>query len=168
MKPPFRIERLDEHDRRNFDCGVDALNDYFRRRVGQDMRRGMTACFVAVDAQTGRLAAYNTLAACGIALPDLPADITKKLPRYPSVPAVRLGRLAVDLAYRGLKLGGVMLFDALQRTCRSGIAAYALVVDAKDVTAVEYYEHHGFIRFRHEPQTLFLPISAAIQRWAGG
>ncbi|MEK6643565.1 MAG: GNAT family N-acetyltransferase [Planctomycetota bacterium] len=165
MKPPFIIERLDEHDRNSFDCGVEALNEYFRRRVGQDVRRRMTACYVAVERETNRIAGYYTLAAYGIALPDLPTDLAKKLPRYSTVPAVRIGRLAVDQGFRGRKLGGVLLYDAIDRTCQSGIAAYAVVVDAKDESAVAFYEHHGFQRFRGEAQSLFMPINNGLRNW---
>lgn len=62
-------------------------------------------------------------------LADLPASIGKKLPRYPTVPSVRMGRLAVDQAFRGQGLGGALLADALDRAAGSEIAAYALMVD---------------------------------------
>ncbi len=65
-------------------------------------------------------------------LTDLPANIIKKLPRYPTVAAVRMGRLAIDEAFKGQGLGGALLADALERTTRSEIAAYALIVDAKN------------------------------------
>lgn len=46
-----------------------------------------------------------------------------------------MGRLAVDEAFTGQGLGGALLADALERAIRSGIAAYALMVDTKDGTA---------------------------------
>ena len=69
----------------------------------------------------------------------LPAGTGKKLPRYPTVPAVRMGRLAVDQAFKGQGLGGALLADALDRAARSEIAAFALMVDAKDETAAAFY-----------------------------
>ncbi|WP_407635657.1 GNAT family N-acetyltransferase [Lamprocystis purpurea] len=42
--------------------------------------------------------------------------------RYPSIPAVRLGRLAVDQAFRGQGLGSALVADALARAARSEIA----------------------------------------------
>jgi hypothetical protein len=77
--------------------------------VTQDVRRRATACYVAADAATSRIAGYYTLAAGGVLLSDLPDALTKRLPRYPSVPVARLGRLAVDAAYRGRKLGAALL-----------------------------------------------------------
>lgn len=165
---PFRVELLEKHDRSGFDCGVEPLDDYFRSRVGQDMRRRVSFCYVAIENATDRVAGYYTLAACGVALRDLPHEIARKLPRYPSVPAVRIGRLAVDRQYQGRKLGGVLLYDAIDRTCRSGIAAYAVIVDAKDERAAAFYEHHGFTRFRDSERTLFLPIGEALRRRVEG
>jgi len=114
------------HDRASFRCGVEPLDRYFREQVTQDIRRRVTACFVAVTA-TGRVAGFYTLASASVLLGDLPVAVGRKLPRYPSVPAVRLGRLAVDQELSGRGLGGALLADALARTIRSGIAACAVV-----------------------------------------
>lgn len=83
--------------------------------------------------------------------------MSKKLSRYPTVPTVRIGRLAVDEDYKRLGLGGALLADALTRAQRSEIAAYALMVDAKDAAAA-FYSHHGFIALPDSPRTLFLPL----------
>uniref|UniRef100_UPI00046547F0 GNAT family N-acetyltransferase n=1 Tax=Robbsia andropogonis TaxID=28092 RepID=UPI00046547F0 len=83
----------------------------------------------------------------------------KKLPRYPTVSAVRMGRLAVDKSFTGQGLGGALLADALDRAARSEIAAFALMVDAKDDTATAFYRHHGFIPLPDSPCTLFLPLA---------
>jgi GNAT superfamily N-acetyltransferase len=72
-----------------------------------------------------------------------------------------MGRLAVDEAFTGQGLGGALLADALERAIRSEIAAYALIVDAKDDTAATFYRHHGFIPLPDTPLTLFLPLATA-------
>ncbi len=157
----FRIAPFDpSRDRGSFDCGSAPLNDYLRKQVGQDIRRRITACFVAL-ANDGRIAGYYTLASASILLSDLPQALAKKLPRYPSVPAVRMGRLAVDQTFAGTGLGAALLADALHRACRSEIAAFALVVDAKNETAAAFYRSHGFIAFSESPLTLFLPLDTA-------
>jgi ribosomal protein S18 acetylase RimI-like enzyme len=76
------------------------------------------------------------------------------------VPTVRMGRLAVDQAFAGRGLGGALLADALERAARSEIAAYALVVDAKNEPAAALYQHHGFIALSDSPLCLFLPLAA--------
>jgi len=158
---PFHVALLDaSHDRASFDSDSAALNRYLQQQATQDIRRRVTACFVAVtsdDAQ--RIAGYYTLASSSVLLHDLPAAIGKKLPRYPSVPVVRMGRLAVAKTFKGAGLGAALLADALGRSARAEIAAYALVVDAKDDAAASFYRHHGFIAMPSAPRTLFLPLA---------
>lgn len=157
----FVIEVLDQrHDRTSFFCGVEALDRYFHQQVTQDIKRRATACYVAVESTSKKVAGYYTLAAGGIALSDLPEALIKKLPRYPSVPVARLGRLAVDQSYRGQKLGGVLLWDAIARALRSEIAVYALMVDAKDEQAEAFYLHYGFMKFGSLPKQLMLPLTS--------
>lgn len=159
MAARFKVEPLDLlADRSGFDCGVEALDRYFRTQVSQDIRRRVAACFVATDSP-GRMAGYYTLASASVLLSDLPEAQVKKLPRYPSVPAVRMGRLAVDSAFRGEGLGGALLADALRRAVSAEIAAYALLVDAKDAAAAEFYAHHGFLALPQQPLFLFLPLA---------
>ncbi len=159
MTAPFIVEPLAPgHDRTEFTCGVDALDRYFRSQAGQDVRRRTTACFVAREIATGTIAGFYTLAAGGILLAEMPAPLARRLPRYPSVPVARLGRLAVALAYHGRKLGGALLWDAVDRATRSEIAVYALVVDAEDEQAESFYRHHGFVAFGGTPGKLILPF----------
>jgi GNAT superfamily N-acetyltransferase len=157
---PFLIAALDaRHDRAVFNSGAPPLDRYLREQVTQDIRRRVVACFVALSEQ--RIASYYTLASAGLLLTDLPASTGKKLPRYPTVPAVRMGRLAVDQTFKGQGLGAALLADALDRAIRSEIAAYALMVDAKDGLAAVFYQHHGFIALPSSPLALFLPLATA-------
>jgi GNAT superfamily N-acetyltransferase len=159
MTGSFTIEPLGpSHDRAEFRCGTDALDRYFREQAGQDVRRRATACFVARDTAADRIAGFYTLAAGGILLTQMPVRFAKRLPRYPTVPIARLGRLAVALAYHGRKLGGALLWDAIERASRSEVAVYALVVDAKDEQAESFYLHHGFVAFGDAARTLMLPL----------
>ena len=155
---PFRVVPLTaQHQRDGFQCGTAALDKYFREQVMQDMRRRVASCFIALD-HDERIVGFYTLASSSVPLTELPAAAIKKLPRYPSVPAVRLGRLAVDLAFAGMGLGGALLADAIVRTRNAQIAAFALVVDAKDEKARGFYQHHGFLSLQSLPLSLFLPL----------
>lgn len=161
MTAPFRIVTLDsQHDRSSFHCGSKPLDTYFHRQVTQDIRRRITACFVALN-QKNQIAGFYTLASSSVDLSSLPEEIGKKLPRYPSVPAVRMGRLAISEHCKGIGLGGALLADALTRILNAEIAAFALVVDAKDDHAAAFYRHHGMIPFPASPLTLFLPMATA-------
>ncbi len=145
MTARFRVEVLGpEHRRGDFCCGNEALDRYLAHQAGQDVRRRVSVCYVAVDVASGRIAGYYTLAAASVLLSGLPESLAKRLPRYPSVPIARLGRLAVDRACQGCRLGGALLADAAMRALRSEIGVFALVVDAKDAAAAAFYRHHGF------------------------
>src|SRR5271157_5804280 len=107
---PFRFEPLSAaHDRTLFHCGEEALDRYLRTQANQDIRRHVANCFVAIEAATGAIAAYYTLSAASIPVMDLPVDVSKRLPRYPTLPAVLIGRFAVDRAFQGRGLGAAVL-----------------------------------------------------------
>jgi len=159
----FRIELLGKHDRTSFASGEEALDRYFREQVTQDIRRHLSNCFVVLDA-ADVLAGYYTFAATSVPLTELPADLTRRLPRYPSLPAGLIGRLAIDRRFQRQGLGGLLVVDAAARAMRAEPAIYALVVDAKSEDAVAFYAHLGFQRFLSQPLRLFLPISEIAHR----
>lgn len=161
MTGDFRLEVLGaQHERTRFTCGVAALDEYFRTQATQDARRRASACYVAVQHETNVVAGYYTLAAAGVPLTDLPESLSKRLPRYPSVPVARVGRLAIDLSIQGRKLGAVLLADAALRALRSEVAVFALVVDAKDDSAVAFYRHHGFETYGGQSKQLIVPLAS--------
>jgi len=165
--PPFRFETLGKgHDRASFRCGEPALDLYFQTQVTQDVRRRIANCFVLVEQATGTVAAYYTLSAASIPLVDLPPEEAGRLPRYPTLPAVRIGRLAVGFHFQRRGLGELMLMDAVHRTARDDTAAFALLVDAKNDPAAAFYRRYGFRPVAGRPRTLFLPLATARQTLA--
>ncbi|MEA3274568.1 MAG: GNAT family N-acetyltransferase [Pseudomonadota bacterium] len=163
-RPLFRIEPLGKQDRSRFTCGSEPLDGYFRTEASQDIRRRVAACYIALENDSGCIAGFYTLSASQVVLGDLPEDIRRKLPRYPAVAAVRLGRLAVDQAFKGRGLGGALLVDAAMRALRSEIAAFAMVVDAKDERAAAFYRHHGILDLSTENRTMFVAMALLAQR----
>jgi GNAT superfamily N-acetyltransferase len=159
---PFRLELLASgHDRSHFQSGEEALDRYLQTQATQDSRRRIANCFVAVENASAQVAAYYTLSSASIPVVDLPAEETKRLPRYPTLPAVRIGRLAVDQNFQGRGLGATLLADAAHRVMRSDVAAYTLLVDVKNEQAVAFYQHHGFRLLMSQHRTLFLPFATA-------
>jgi GNAT superfamily N-acetyltransferase len=158
----FRLEVLNKiHDRLSFDCDEEILNHYFQSQVTQDSRRRIANCFVAVDSESGKVAGYYTLSSASIPTPDLPEEITDRLPRYPSIPAVRIGRLAVDKRFQGYGLGKALLADATTKAISATPAPFALLVDAKDDKAAKFYQYHGFMPLSSSLKILFLPLETA-------
>lgn len=159
MSPPFELALLNgAHDRATFKSGSAPLDRYLCEQVTQDVRRRVAACLVATT-DGKQIGAYYTLTSASLLLAELPANTGKKLPRYPTVPAVRMSRLAVDQRFKGQGLGSALLADAQGRAARSEVAAYALMVDAKDDAAANFYRHHGFIALPDSSSTLFLPLA---------
>ena len=156
---PFTIEALGQRDRSAFNCGVEALDRYFRTQVSQDIRRRVTACYVAVENATSAIAGYYTLSAADVPLPDIPADFVQRLPRYPAVPVALVGRLAVDRRFQGCKLGSTLLLNAAVRAARSEVAVFALAVTAKDSSAEAFYRHHGFLPYGGALRQLMVPLA---------
>lgn len=160
MTPTWRIEALDQrHDRASFESGTPPLDRYLRELATQDVRRLVAKCFVMCPVESDTVAGFYTLAAAELPLTALPQTLARKLPRYPSIPVVRLGRLAVDLRHRGKGLGGIMVANALGQVIGSDIGAFAMLVDAKDDGAVAFYRHLGFLPAGTGDRTLFLPVA---------
>ena len=155
------------HDRSPFRCDVPLLDRYFREQVGQDLKRRLANCFVAVHVETKAVAGFYTLSASSISFDALPESEVRRLPRYPALPAVLIGRLAVDLRYRGHGIGTAMIVDALRRCANAAPAAFALLVDAKDEGAVRFYQRHGFVRLVDRKNALFLSIGTALKVLGG-
>jgi GNAT superfamily N-acetyltransferase len=158
-EPRLLIEALASyHDRTAFSCGDEALDRYLLRHAGQDARKHVAATFVLVEMNRPAVLGFYTLSATSLRLNDLPESTIKKLPKYPIVPAILLGRLAVDQKNRGMGYGEILLIDALKR-CMStrNIGWAAVIVDAKDERAIAFYEHHHFIRLSPSAYRLFLP-----------
>ncbi|WP_036261680.1 GNAT family N-acetyltransferase [Methylocapsa aurea] len=155
----LRVEVLGpQHDRTAFESGVELLDRYLRVQAGQDARKNMAAPFVLV-LPDGAIGGYYTLSATSVNLAELPAQITRKLPRYPLVPATLLGRLAVDRRHQGNGYGRFLLADALFRSVRSEIASFAVIVEAKDENARRFYERESFLSLPDQPMKLFRPMT---------
>lgn len=149
------------HDRDSFACGVDALDRYLKTQATQDTRRNVSNCFAAVPEDVNRIAGYFTLAAASVLVAEIPAELAKRLPRYPVLPAAVIGRLAVDRAFARRALGSALLYDAIARTRRADPAVYAIIVDAKDDGAAAFYRRFGFQSFVSRRLSLFLPMATA-------
>lgn len=153
----WRIERLDKHvDAEAFTCGVEALDRYLRQQASQDARRGFTTVYLALG-DDSRVLGYYTLSMAGVPIERVPSTLRSKMPRYPSVPAIRLGRLAVSIEARGCGVGEFLLMDAMLRALQNEVAWAAFIVDAKDETARTFYLRYGFLAFTDDLNHLFLP-----------
>ncbi|MEG4491011.1 GNAT family N-acetyltransferase [Microcoleus sp. D3_18_C4] len=158
------IEPLDSsrHHRELFCCGQDSLDNYIRKQASQDIKKKVAIVFVLVDSPNTDVIAYYTLSAYTIELAELNESFAKKLPRYPLLPATLLGRLAVDRTYQGQHLGELILIDALTKAllATAQVASLAVIAEALDEPAANFYQKYSFQKFKQNPMKLYLPMKS--------
>jgi len=164
----YQISPLEkEHNRNAFSCGEDSLDNYFQQQAGQDSRKRVSAIYVLRDLELEKIAGFYTLSATNIELTNLPEPLQKKLPSYPRIPATLLGRLAIDKTYQKNSLGEILLIDALKRSYKAsiGVASFAVVVDAINENAKNFYKKYGFSDLHRNTNLnqLFIPMGSIKQ-----
>ena len=155
------IELLtNNHDKQSFSCGIHSLDNYLKEQATQYMRRSLATTYVLTLANTCTILGYFTLSATSINLQSLPEEISKKLPRHPTVPAILIGRLAASQAYQGKGYGELLLIHALKESLQLSkkIGLYAVVVDAENERVISFYKRYEFIEFPECDHKLFLPM----------
>lgn len=148
------------HDRTLFDCGIPAMNLYLREHAGQNAKKDIARTFVAVQAaHPSRIGGYYSLTLNALQFDALPRE--KQLPRYP-IPVAHLGRLAVDAAFQGQKLGKRLLLDAFVQSEKIAELAgcYAVEVVALDDAAAGFYRKYGFVPLADDPLHLYTTLKS--------
>lgn len=147
------------HDLGGFDSGEPELDTWLWKSAlhTSAMNTGRTFVWHSGDR---RVVAYFTLAAHLISRADISAKQGRGSPR--AIPAVLLGRLALDRSLQGRGLGGELLWDALSRAVAASrqAAARFVVVDAVDDHAASFYRHHGFTPVPDRPRRLIQKMSS--------
>jgi GNAT superfamily N-acetyltransferase len=159
----IRFEVLSSrHAKAGFTSGVGALDQWFLTRAGQDQRRRVAQVFAALDEE--QIVGFYSLSMFTLALEGLPDELARKGPHYEAIPAALIGRLARAERAKGTGIGGLLLADAVKRVLAAteSVAAYAIVVDAKDERGQRFYEAHGFIPLPSRPRRLFLLTRTAV------
>lgn len=144
------------HNRKQFDCGVQPLNNWFANMAGQQQSKELAKVFVAVDtAAPNNPLGYYALVATQVDGSEIPG---KKLPDV--VPAILLGRFAVEQHLQGKGLGKYLLMNALERVAMisQNVGVMAVVVHAKDQKAISFYSRYGFASCPSDPFQMFLPV----------
>lgn len=160
----LKIELLDSriHQRSDFYCGEASLDNYIQKQASQDLKRKIATIFVLVDNLDKKVLGYYTLSAYTVNIACLETGFAKALPRYPMLPATLLGRLAVDQNYKGQGLGELLLINALKRAWETSqlIASFAVIVEALNDQASNFYIKYGFVPFNQQPSKLYLAMKS--------
>jgi predicted GNAT family N-acyltransferase len=157
----WRIEALAKrHERSGFHCGVEALDRYLQQQARQDADKHVAAPFVLLAPPSAEVLGYYTLSSSVVDVGNIAPDLAKKLPRYPQLPVTLVGRLAVDSRLKGQGAGSFLLMDALHRSLvhSTEIAAMAVVVDAKDEDAADFYRRFDFRPLQRNARRMYLPV----------
>lgn len=148
------------HDCSVFDCGDNGLNTWLRERARKNEAAHGSRCFVVCDGGA-RVVGFYALAAGSISRERTPAAVRRNMPE--PIPAVVLGRLAVDQALQRHGLGADLLHDAVLRALRAAqeIGARVLLCQALNDHARRFYLRHGFIESTFDPLVVMLDLKQA-------
>ncbi|WP_345951308.1 GNAT family N-acetyltransferase [Mucilaginibacter sp. PAMB04274] len=141
------ISILDKtHDKKEFECGQPALDNYIKRQASQDVKKDLAVCYVLCQKGNTTVMGYYTLSSHAVRKDELPDDLAQKL-SYQEIPTVLLGRLALSSSHQGKGLGHYLLGEALTRCAELGkqMGILAVMVDPIDDKAAKFYKAFGFI-----------------------
>jgi len=136
------------------------LDKYLKTQASQDVKRKLSACFVLTNPEGDSIKGYSTLSGSSIPLDLIPKSISEKLPKsYKTIPAILLGRLAINLDFQNKGIGRLLLLDALKRSYSISkiVGSFAVVVDPLDMDAESFYGKYGFIKLPDSGK-MFLPM----------
>ncbi len=146
----------DGHDRAQFNCGNETLNEWLIRRALKNQGSGASRTFVICNED--RVIGYYALASGSIERPIAPKTIARNMPD--PIPVTVLGRLAVDLQFQGQRLGAALLKDSILRTVlvSRNIGVRAMLVHAISEDAKRFYASYGFKESLINEMTLMLSV----------
>ena len=155
------IDEIEAVSYKNFSCGDHELDKYLQMFARQNHKKGIDKSFVAISNEC--VIGFYTISMSNIEFVDLLDAHKKGLPKYP-IPVAKIGRLAVDMQFQGKKIGTALLIDALGKIKEAStvVAAYAVIVDAKNEKAKKFYESFGFVSYKNE-LSLYLPMKTVIK-----
>nr|WP_295743023.1 GNAT family N-acetyltransferase [uncultured Acidocella sp.] len=154
--PPALL--TEAHDGSSFNSGESTLDDWLRHRAWHNLQAGASRTYVVCPVGSRQIIGYYALSMGQILAQEVIGSMRRNMPSV--IPAVVLGRLAIDLAWQGKGLGGAMLADVLRRSLRAAaeVSARLVIVHAISPAAEAFYLHHGFTRLPVDAPTLAIDL----------
>jgi len=149
------------HDRKAFDCGDAAMNEFLHRYARQSHDAGGAKTFLAIDnADNTTVLGFYSLAPGALAYVDTPEMVRRGLARH-DVPGFRLARLATQVRLQGKGVGGQLLAAAGRRCLRAAanVGGVMLIIDAKNERAADWYATYGAVPLAATPLTLVMSLA---------
>jgi GNAT superfamily N-acetyltransferase len=156
-----RPEKLSTaHDLSTFDSGEPVLDDWLRRRALKNEETGASRSYVVCAGK--KVVGYYSLAVGAVAHGAAPGRVRRNMPD--PVPAMVLGRLAVERSYQGAGIGTALLRDAVLRTIQAAEIAgiRVILVHAISEAAKRFYEKYGFVATPVDPMTVMITVAEAL------
>lgn len=148
------------HDRTSFDCDVEVLNSYLRDRAVAYAEKDISKTYVAVPKASNEVLGFCAVAATSIQRTQLSRTLQRRVGKYEQVPAILIGKMAVQKALQRQGIGSSLLIyllrlaDALSR--KVGIAL--VILEARNEDAKRLYKRHGFRELPQAPLQLFISM----------
>ncbi len=154
--PPVLL--TEAHDVSTFDSGEAVLDDWLRERALHNMQIAASRTYVVCPAASQRVVGFFALTMGQILARETLGSMRRNMPGQ--IPAVVLGRLAIDRAWQGRGLGRAILTEVVRRSLRASaeVSARLVVVHAISPSAEAFYLHHGFARLPVATPTLALDL----------
>lgn len=137
----MKIERLAKHhDRQNFDCGQDEINEYLKNFANQHTKKNIAKIHSLIDENNpSQIIGFYSLSN---------TELIMKIKGYPNkIPAILIGKIGVDKRFQGQGFSKILLSHALNKikelSLDTGIAF--VIIDAKTDELANYYQRFGFL-----------------------
>jgi len=147
-----------KHDTEDFWSGEETLDNWLRERALDNMAVSASRTYVICPPSSLQVIGFYAICMGQIFNQEVIGSMRRNMPRQ--IPAVILGRLAIDKKWQGQGLGKELLQDAVQRSIRAvqEISARLLIVHAISANAEAFYSHYGFTRLPTETPTYALDL----------
>ena len=147
----------EHHNTESFDCGVDSLNQWLKRRALKNQITGASRTFVVCEDR--RVLAYYALASGAVVAGGVTGRFRRNMPD--PIPVIVLARLAVDHSRHGKGWGRALIRDVAMRAVRAAdlIGVRGLIVHALSAEAKGFYEQMGFEPSPLDPMMLQIVLA---------
>jgi GNAT superfamily N-acetyltransferase len=147
----------EHHNTESFDCGVDSLNQWLKRRALKNQITGGSRTFVVCEGR--RVLAYYALASGAVVADGVTGKFGRNMPD--PIPVIVLARLAVDHSRHGKGWGRALIRDVAMRAVRAAdlIGVRGLIVHALSAEAKGFYEQMGFEPSPLDPMMLQIVLA---------
>lgn len=142
-----RLDVLDAEMASSFDCGEQQLNEFIKKYAVKHQGPHMFGVtYVALSSEVpDRILGYYTLANSSICRAKMPEEVLKGLLKYADLPAILIGRFAVDTTFAGRGVGHILMSYALNMCLEvSKLSGARYVLNLAYKEAVSWYKRYGF------------------------